>query len=409
MKILKPFIYCSIILSLACCKKKSDENTPVPEPKAPEKTSKSVRFASYNCSLNRNAAGKLLSDLSSQNNVQVGKVAEIIQINRPDVVALLEFDYDADGAGIQLFQKNYLSISRNGSTPIEYPYSYAVPTNTGYITPYDLNNDGKVALGDDAFGFGFYPGQYAFVVLSKYPIEKAAIRSFQNFLWNDMPEAMLPKKPGTDSMYYSSEELKILRLSSKNHVDVPINIDGTIVHALVSHPTPPVFDGPEDRNGKRNHDEIRLWADYVQNKDYMYDDRGMKGGLPATEKFVIMGDLNADPVDGEATGFPISQLIGNARISQEVLTGQFIPKSEGGKENVPKDPLRKNDKQDPSFDTAFWGLRADYVLPSSNMGVDSTGVFWPKTGDPLRRLVDQVEFVNTSSDHLLIWANIRVR
>ena len=35
------------------------------------------------------------------------------------------------------------------------------------------------------------------------------------------------------------------------------------VHVLASHPTPPTFDGAEDRNGRRNHDEIRFWADYV--------------------------------------------------------------------------------------------------------------------------------------------------
>ncbi|MDQ3106173.1 MAG: GAF domain-containing protein, partial [Actinomycetota bacterium] len=57
---------------------------------------------------------------------------------------------------------------------------------------------------------------------------------------------------------YSQAERDVLRLSSKSHWDVTLNIGGTLVHALVSHPTPPVFDGTEDRNGKRNHDEIRF-------------------------------------------------------------------------------------------------------------------------------------------------------
>ena len=44
------------------------------------------------------------------------------------------------------------------------------------------------------------------------------------------------------------------------------------VHFLVSHPTPPVFDGPEDRNGPRNYDEIRFWADYSpRTGGYIYD------------------------------------------------------------------------------------------------------------------------------------------
>ena len=51
---------------------------------------------------------------------------------------------------------------------------------------------------------------------------------------------------------------------------------GKTVHFLVSHPTPPVFDGPEDRNGTRNFDEIRFWADYVipSRSGYIYDDNG---------------------------------------------------------------------------------------------------------------------------------------
>ena len=80
-----------------------------------------------------------------------------------------------------------------------------------------------------------------------------------------MPGALLPDDPATPAPadWYSPEELAVFRLSSKSHWDLPIDIDGRTVHFLVSHPTPPVFDGPEDRNGTRNFDEIRFWADYV--------------------------------------------------------------------------------------------------------------------------------------------------
>ena len=63
---------------------------------------------------------------------------------------------------------------------------------------------------------------------------------------------------------------------------MPIVIGRKTVHFLVSHPTPPVFDGPEDRNGTRNHDEIRFWADYIRRgrrSRYTYDDAGRRGGL----------------------------------------------------------------------------------------------------------------------------------
>ena len=66
---------------------------------------------------------------------------------------------------------------------------------------------------------------------------------------------------------------------------------------------PSCYSGPEDRNGKRNHDEIRFWADYIGGRvdpSYIYDDAGLHGGIRG-EYFVIVGDMNADPF-GTFTG-----------------------------------------------------------------------------------------------------------
>jgi len=141
-------------------------------------------------------------------------------------------------------------------------------------------------------------------VYSRYPIHAKDARTFQKFLWKDMPGALLPDDPATAAPadWYSPQELAIFRLSSKSHWDLPIQVGDRLIHFLVSHPTPPVFDGPEDRNGLRNHDEIRLWADYVTpgRGDYIYDDAGGEGGLERGEHFVIAGDQNADPRDGDS-------------------------------------------------------------------------------------------------------------
>ena len=96
-----------------------------------------------------------------------------------------------------------------------------------------------------------------------------------------MPDARLPDDPATPEPgdWYSPEELEVFRLSSKSHWDVPMDVDGRIIHALVSHPTPPVFDGEEDRNGTRNADEIRLWAEFIAGEDpgWIVDDAGVCG------------------------------------------------------------------------------------------------------------------------------------
>jgi len=386
-----------------------------------------VRFSSFNASLNRSSAGRLITDLSTPNNQQAKNVAETIQRVNPDVLLINEFDYDSSNTALNLFQQNYLSVSQNGATPVNYPIRYSAPSNTGIASGLDLDNNGSAVTqigangyGNDAFGFGDFPGQYGMAVYSKYPIDTANIRTFQNFLWKDMPGALLPDNSSTPAAndYYSPAELNVFRLSSKSHWDVPININGEIVRVLVSHPTPPVFDGPEDRNGKRNHDEIRFWADYVTpgKGSYIYDDRGTVGGLAPNASFVIMGDQNADPVDGDSFDNAILQLLNNSRVNTGVTS--VIPASLGGIQQVADGGNNVNQKGNPAFDTADFGdagnnpgnLRVDYVLPSADLPINDAAVFWPLTTDPLYRLVgDRQTAENTpTSDHSLVWADIAV-
>ena len=386
-----------------------------------------VRFSSFNASLNRSSADRLITDLSTPNNQQAKNVAETIQRVNPDVLLINEFDYDSTSTALNLFQQNYLSISQNGATPVNYPFRYTAPSNTGIASGLDLDNNGSAVTqigangyGNDAFGFGDFPGQYGMALYSKYPIDTANIRTFQNFLWKDMPGALLPDDSSTPSVndYYSPAELNVFRLSSKSHWDVPININGEIVHALVSHPTPPVFDGPEDRNGKRNHDEIRFWADYVTpgKGSYIYDDRRTVGGLAPNASFVIMGDQNADPVDGDSFDNAILQLLNNSRVNTGVTSA--IPASLAGIQQVADGGNNVNQKGNPAFDTADFGdtgtnpgnLRVDYVLPSADLPINDAAVFWPLTTDPLYRLVgDRQTADNTpTSDHSLVWADIAV-
>ena len=156
--------------------------------------------------------------------------------------------------------------------------------NTGVASGVDLNHNGmSTDNGGDTFGFGLYPGQYGMLLLSRYPIQRDTIRTFQHFLWQDMPNGLLSSVKAEDgSDWYSPEAQAVFRLSSKSHWDVPITLHNQTVHILASHPTPPVFDGPENRNGKRNHDEIRFWTDYISAgkvADYVYDDKGRKLSL----------------------------------------------------------------------------------------------------------------------------------
>ena len=184
-----------------------------------------------------------------------------------------------------------------------------------------------------------------------------------------------PHNPKTGKPFYDADDLAIFRLSSKSHWDVPINVPARgkskpfTLHLICSHPTPPVFDGPEDRNGRRNHDEVRLIADYIDpaKSSYLKDDAGKTGGLPADEQFVIVGDLNCDPVDGDGIRGTMDQLLKSPRVN-----ATFTPTSEGGPLTVEqhKSQFKKN-TGDPAHVTSDFTaeshgcLRIDYVLPSA--------------------------------------------
>ena len=365
-----------------------------------------IRFATFNASLNRSFEGQLVADLSTPNNAQAKVIAEIVQRANPDVLLVNEFDYVEDGVAAELFRDNYLAISQNGVDPVDYPYYFVAPSNTGIPTGFDLNNNGVVGGGDDAYGFGLFPGQYGMVVYSKYPIDSEAVRTFQHFLWKDMPGNLMP----TD--YYSPEEQQVLRLSSKSHWDVPITLGNRTVHLLVSHPTPPTFDGAEDRNGRRNNDEIRFWADYIsgpRTSSYIYDDNGDTGGLKPGELFVIAGDQNSDPFDGDSVEGSIEALLGHPRINTSVT-----PSSEGAVEaSALQGGANLSHRGDPAHDTADFNdnpapgnLRADYVLPSKALRILDAAVFWPVSSDPLSRLTGVFPF--PSSDHRLVWVDVRL-
>jgi Endonuclease/Exonuclease/phosphatase family len=373
-----------------------------------------ARFATFNASLNRGVSGELVEDLSSPNDVQAATVAEIVQRARPDVLLINEFDFDSGGTAARLFQENYLSLPHNGAAAIEYPYRFVAPSNTGIPSGFDLNNDGAIGGPDDAFGFGFFEGQFGMAVYSMHPILLDDVRTFQTFLWADMPRALLPDDPTTvePADWFSAEELAVVRLSSKSHWDLPINVDGRIVHLLVSHPTPPVFDGPEDRNGRRNHDEIRFWADYVtpgRTSRYIYDDAGKRGGLRPGARFVIAGDQNADPLDGDSVPGAAQLLLEHPRVDTSVT-----PASDGAVDAAERQGgANVAHRGDPALDTADFAdstpgnLRVDYVLPSRPLRILDAAVFWPTADDPLFRLVGDFPF--PSSDHRLVWIDVAVR
>ena len=387
-------------------------SSPLEDPAAGPNASK-IRVASFNCSMNRGAAGQLLKDLTSADNQQIEHVACILRTIRPDVVLLNEFDYDATGESIRLFQQNYLQAERSSlaGPPITYAYSFSGPVNTGVPSGRDLDHDGQTDGPGDAIGFGRFPGQYGMLILSRFAIDQKNVRTFRKLLWKNMPSAAFPADPlQAQKPWYSDEDQGVLAVSSKSHWDVPVVIGHQPLHILASHPTPPAFDGPEDRNGKRNHDEIRLWAEYisvdanaVETAGWLTDDNGRSGRLSPRASLVILGDQNADPFDGDSYQNAIQQLLKHPRINSS-----FVPQSAGavqasaiqGRANDRHKGPAAHDTSDFS-DGSVGNLRVDYVLPSRDLTVLDGGVFWPESGEPGSEWID-------CSDHRLVWLDLKL-
>lgn len=373
------------------------------------------RIATFNAGFDKQAAeGEQATSFAAGDYRQAQKVAEIIQRSNPDILLLNEIDGNDSGAAVEAFKTGYLEVAQaDGVEAVTYDHVYYSECNTGLVVTEieaDFNNDDVLGGPDDRYGFGNYNGQYCMAIFSKYEIDTAQTRTFQKFLWKDMPEAQQPVLEGTN--WYSAEEWNIFRLSSKTHIDLPINVNGTTVHVLASHPTPPVFDGKEDRNGLRNFDEIRLWADYIDPAStYLYDDMGNADvTLAENTRFVIMGDENASAVEGDAAEVngvtAINQLLDSPLVNPNMAEDSDVfqvPTSAAGAAN-------RTSSVYASTHTAGWAMRADYVLPSAyGLKVAQGGVFWPQASDDLHYLVTAIgEGDVESSDHRMVWMDLEI-
>jgi hypothetical protein len=123
---------------------------------------------------------------------------------------------------------------------------------------------------------------------------------------------------------------------------------------------------------------------------------------------VIAGDQNSDPLDGDSIPGAIQQLLDHPFVNTEKT-----PSSEGAVEQAElQGGANTTHRSDPKFDTADFAdsapgnLRADYVLPSRDLEIERSAVFWPLSSDPLFRLVGTFPF--PSSDHRLVWVDVEI-
>lgn len=319
--------------------------------------------------MNRQGPGLLLRDLQKPKDPAILAAVQAIVALKADVLVLTGFDYDLDQVALSAFAD---LLAAQG---LSYQYRFSRHPNTGLTTGLDLDGDGQLGGPGDAQGWGRFSGEGGMAVLSRLPIRETEVRDFSDFLWRDLPGALL-----FDGM--TDKAKAVQRLSTTGHWDVPVELpNGTVLHLLAWCATPPVFDGAEDRNGRRNHDEAAFWVALLN---------GALPMPPPAPPFVVIGDGNLDPVKGDGLTDAILEVINHPRLQKPSPRGRFFP------ENVDN----SGDTADFSAKNGPGRLQVDYVLPSRDLKVTAEGVLWPKAGDPLAAVLA------IASRHRPVWVDV---
>ncbi len=305
----------------------------------------------------------MLRDLGREDD-QIDAVLGVLAEVSPDVLLLTDFDYDLEGMALAAF------AARAG-----YDHWFAAQPNTGMMTTLDLDQNGKFGEPRDAQGYGRFRGDGGMAVLSRWPMGE--VTDYSAMLWQDLPGAVMPEG-------WPEEVNAAQRLSHVGHWIVPVEAPGGVLNLMAFSASPPVFDGPEDRNGLRNRDELRLWSWVL--------DQG------APEGFVVLGNANLDPVDGQGRRDAMVAFLGDPRLQDP------MPRSEGGALAADADH-----QGDPALDTADWrdgapgNLRVSYVLPAATWEVTDAGVYWPAPDEDGLLGEDGL----LAGPHRLVWVDVR--
>ena len=180
-------------------------------------------------------------------------VADILDSLDADIILLNEIavEQSASGEPTNRSASNGLRFVQTFLNRPGVPgYSVYQPlSNTGVHSGYDLDNSGRAvsrftvprpaslsgnppaqtdadrAYGNDSWGFGTFPGQYAMALLVRDGLTIAYndIRTYRSFRWSSLPDALRPvRRDGRP--WYDDDEWAEMPLSSKTHAVVPVQV-----------------------------------------------------------------------------------------------------------------------------------------------------------------------------------------
>jgi hypothetical protein len=330
----------------------------------------------------------LLRDILRGGDPQIAAAAAVIAAIRPDVPVLTSLDYDHGLRGLAGFADVLAGLG------VDYPHRFALRPNSGLASGLDLDGDGRRGQPEDAQGYGWFPGEGGLAILSNRPVMRESVTDFSVILWRDLPGALLPTTAGGGA-FPSVAAQNAQRLPSTAHWVVPIRVTpGQVLSLLVFRATPPVFDGPEDRNGRRNHDEAAFWLRYLNGE--------LPGHDPPPGPVAVLGNANLDTQRGAGLGDAMAALLVHPRLQDPKPRRGTLPDAPGFAGELADGGLA-----DGGLETVDWPdgpgrQRVDYVLPDAGLRVVGSGVFWPPPGAPM------AETVAAASAHRAVWVDVEI-
>lgn len=328
-----------------------------------------LRLATWNIGLERPGPGLLLQDIEAGTDPDITAAITVMVRLDADILVLTGMDYDPALLALRALSRR---LADHG---LDYPHLHAPRPNSGQPTGHDIDGNGRRSDPADAQGWGRFPGAGGTAILSRWPLLTDRATDHGAFLWRDLPGNLMPP---TDPALAA-----VQRLSSHSHLSLPVALPGGgTLTLLIWHATPPVFDGPEDRNGRRNHDEAAFWL------------RLLDGALPIAPPvapFVLIGDANLDPADGDGRTAALLALLAHPMLQDPAPRGSH-------------DRAEPAHRGDPALDTVLYpslgGLRLDYILPSRDFAIHGAGVLWPPPDDPFATILA------AASRHYPVWLDV---
>ncbi|MBI2894546.1 MAG: endonuclease/exonuclease/phosphatase family protein [Deltaproteobacteria bacterium] len=359
-----------------------------------------VRLGQFN--IREMTTAKLLNE----DDRQVRAAAEILSRFAPDILSINELQFDLEGVpeaglpgapagtlpGSACEGKNARRLADRLEAlhpELRYPYTVVALGNSGL--PFEATGELPPELLQR--GFGEFPGRFNVALVSRFPILHDQVRVIHDFPWRQLPGNRLAQVEEETGIVVPDD----FPLFEKALVIVPVDVDGVTLHVILVHP---VSSGFNDMNPHRNHDELRGVS--------LFLDGALPGvePLPAGARFVIVGDLNADPEDGEGIAGAVAQLYEHPLVVAHFASGEGGTAGMHPERNSFLSGCGKGDGTIVQNPASRLQLQLDYVLPSVTIGAPvASGLFFPSHVESW----DDYVLACTASDHRFVWADVDLK